>query len=71
MFTTPRIDVMTWTTGQPCSRCGTPVDAMLHRFEVSGRSYYAPLYHLTEYQAGFCGPACATAFVLDKHKAVT
>lgn len=66
MFTTTRTDVMSWTVGQPCSRCGTPVDPMLHTFDVSKRSYYAPLYHLTEYQAGFCSPACATAYVLER-----
>lgn len=70
MFTVPRTDVMTWIEGQPCSQCGESTTVMLHQFDVSKRSYYAPLYHLTEYQAGFCGPACATAYVLNKNKGI-
>lgn len=69
MFTTLRTDVMVWSEGQACSHCGNPTTIMLHTFDVSKRSYYAPLYHLTEYQAGFCGPACATAFMIEKRKA--
>lgn len=66
-----RTDIMTWEDGQPCSRCNKPTESVIHSFEVSKRVYRAPLYHLTEYNAGFCGPACATAFVMEKHKAIS
>jgi hypothetical protein len=61
-----RMDIMTWADGQPCSRCGTPVNPIIHSFEVSKRVYHAPLYHLTDDNVGFCGPVCATAYMLDK-----
>ena len=66
-----RPDILVWTDGQPCSKCSKPTESVIHSFEVSKQVYRAPLYHLTEYKAGFCGPACATAFVIEKHKTVS
>lgn len=54
---------MNWVDGSPCSVCGKPTVNELHTLTYSRREYRAPLYHIEQYNVGFCGPYCSNAWM--------